>query len=918
VPCSPTALVLVRRVLFAFLPLIPSIVVAQLEPPSTGGIVALDQELRRLGHHERVLMIAAHPDDEDTELLAVLVRGMGVEAAYLALNRGEGGQNLIGDELGEALGLLRTEELLAARRLDGARQFFTRAYDFGFSKTLDDTWAHWPRDSVLKDVVRVVRRFRPQVVVSIFSGTPRDGHGQHQAAGWAALEAFRIAGDSSRFPELLREEGLRAWTPLKLYRSTRFDTAATTLKLDGGALDPAVGQSYHQIAMRGRSLHRSQDMGQLQGIGPSLVRLQLADDRTGKGGDGLFAGVDTSLEGVWEQGEAGEKSAYLQAIRRYRQLVDSAGRVGKDGSALASILLAARTELGTAMANRRSPLSTSEDPLLEEADRLADLIRRAEGLVVDAVVDDERAVPGQLLTATVSAWNAGRDTLEVQGGVGPGLIDVAGPQDSIIMLPPGAVGRWVYSGRVTGGPEESVPYFLRRPRTGDMYRWPYDAGHDDPPPGTDIRMLQALPAGLGLKGVPFQPPASAAFRFRRVRSGEDGWLATSRELAWRTNDQARGEIRRPVVIVPRVDVRLDPENEVWRTGASAPQQFTVTLTHGARDTTTGEITLELPPGWARVTPQRFTFTREDEQQRFRFSVRAPAVREGAYDLRAVATDADGAKYGLAVLQVDYSHIHPRSYTRTATASIRLAPLALPAVGRVAYVRGAADRVPEALDGVGLPVELITGADLATRSLARYDVIVIGPRAWETDPDLPAANDRLLAYARGGGTVIVQYQQYGYFLGNYPAYPLTVGSRAPGAVNTTTLVTSRPSGPAPTSTALLGGHDRVTDENAPVRIVDAQSPIVLAPNRIGPRDWDGWVQERGLYFARSWDPAWKPVLEMHDPGESPLEGGLLVCHVGKGTYVYTGLAFFRQLPAGVPGAFRLFANLLALGGRGTVR
>ena len=911
--CNPTALVPLRRLLFALLPLIPSLAVAQLEPPSTGGIVALDQQLRRLGHHQRVLMIAAHPDDEDTELLTVLVRGMGVEAGYLSLNRGEGGQNLIGDELGEALGLLRTEELLAARRLDGARQFFTRAYDFGFSKTLEDTWAHWPRDSVLKDVVRVVRRFRPQVVVSIFTGTPRDGHGQHQAAGWAAQEAFRIAGDSSRFPELLREEGLEAWTPLKLYRSARFDTAATTLKLDGGVLDPAVGQSFHQIAMRGRSLHRSQDMGQLQGIGPSLVRLQLVEDRTGRGRDGLFAGVDTTLEGLWQSGEPAERSAFLQAVQHYRQLVDSAERLGKDEPALASILLAARAELGVAMSNRRTAQLRVEDPLSGESDRLADLIQRAEGLVVDAVVDDERVVPGQRVTVTLSAWNAGRDTLEVQGLPPRSTLELTGPEDSVVRLAPGGVSRWVYSGPVVGAPEESAPYFLRRPRAGDMYRWMYDQRHDDPPAGTDIRFAQALPQGFGLKGDPFEPPLRSSFRFRRPGSGEAGWVGTARELSWRTNDQARGEIRRPVIIVPRVDVRLDPENEVWRAGAPAPQQFTVTLTHGARDTTTGEVTLELPAGWARVTPQRFTLTREDEQQRFSFSVHAPALREGAYDLRAVATDAHGAKYSLAVLQVDYPHIHPRSYIREATASIRLAPLALPALRRVAYLRGAADRVPEALKSVGLPVELITGADLATRSLARYDVIVIGSRAWETDPNLPAASDRLLAYARGGGTVIVQYQQYGYFLGNYPPYPLTVGSRQPGSVNTTTLVTSRTSTGAAPSTALLGGHDRVTDEGAPVTIVDPRSPVVLTPNRISSRDWEGWVQERGLYFARSWDPAWKPVLEMHDPGESPLEGGLLTARVGKGTYVYTGLAFFRQLPAGVPGAFRLFANLLALGG-----
>jgi LmbE family N-acetylglucosaminyl deacetylase len=303
---------------------------AQLEPPSAGGTVALDQELRMLGHYKRVLMIGAHPDDEDTELLTILVRGMGAEAAYLSLNRGEGGQNLIGPELGEALGLLRTEELLAARRLDGARQYFTRAYDFGFSKTLDETWQHWPREEILKDVVRIVRKFRPQIIVSIFSGTPRDGHGQHQAAGWAAREAFHVAGDSLRFPELAAE-GLVPWTPLKFYRSTRFDTGATTLTIEGGVLDRAVGKSFHQIAMAGRSLHRSQDMGQLQQLGPSKVRLSLVEDRTGSGNGGLFAGIDTSLAAM----PLGERrlvsgtaslvghSDAPAVLRRYQARVDS-------------------------------------------------------------------------------------------------------------------------------------------------------------------------------------------------------------------------------------------------------------------------------------------------------------------------------------------------------------------------------------------------------------------------------------------------------------------------------------------------------------------------------------------------------------------------------------------------------------------
>jgi hypothetical protein len=403
-------------------------------------------------------------------------------------------------------------------------------------------------------------------------------------------------------------------------------------------------------------------------------------------------------------------------------------------------------------------------------------------------------------------------------------------------------------------------------------------------------------------GLPFEPA-----RFRLTTNG-----AESREIVFRGNDQGSGEFRRPVVVVPRVDVRLGPELEVWPLGNRVPRTFVVTLTHGARDTTAGVVRLQLPSGWPEPAAQRFRLTHEDERAEFRFSVRPPEhMAAGMFEIAALAEAMSGQVYDVGLTTVDHPHIRARSRARRATALVRVADLALPKVPHIAYLRGAADRVPEALRSVGLPIELITGADLATRPLAPYGVIVVGPRAWETDSELPANNDRLLAYARAGGTVIVQYQQYGYFLGGFAPYPMTVGSRPPGAPNSAST-TTRPGDPGPASTALLGGHDRVTDENAPVTAVNAASPVLRIPNRIGANDWQGWVQERGLYFAHSWDPAWKPVLEMHDPGEGPLEGGLLIASLGRGRYVYTGISFFRQLPAGVPGAWRLFANLLALG------
>ncbi|HWB40226.1 MAG TPA: PIG-L family deacetylase, partial [Gemmatimonadales bacterium] len=386
---------------------------AQLEPPGTGGVVALDRELRMLGHYRRVLMIGAHPDDEDTELLTVLVRGLGAETAYLSLTRGEGGQNLIGPELGEALGLIRTEELLAARRLDGARQYFTRAYDFGYAKTLDETWEHWPQDTILKDVVRIVRRFRPQIIVSTFSGEPRDGHGQHQAAGWAAREAFEAAGDSARFPELALEEGLRPWMPLKLYRSTRFDSAATTLTLDGGVLDRAVGKSFHQIAMASRSLHRSQDMGRLQTIGPSRVPLALLADRTAEGGGGLFEGIDTSLAAMpWRDAPGTDGPA---ARRRFAARADSArASLGTGGfGRLIALLDRGKRDLSPQTDDARAQLLFSTPEQGDQRRHTERALAIAAGLVADALAHDDRVVAGQPDSIDLLVWNAGTDSMTV-------------------------------------------------------------------------------------------------------------------------------------------------------------------------------------------------------------------------------------------------------------------------------------------------------------------------------------------------------------------------------------------------------------------------------------------------------------------------------------------------------------------------
>jgi len=858
---------------------LPLPLAAQLEPAGTGGDPAIAHHLSYLGQNRRVLVVGAHPDDEDSELLTILARGMGAEAAYLSLNRGEGGQNLIGAELGEELGLLRSEELLAARRVDGARQFFTRAYDFGFSKTLEDTWKHWPSDSVLKDVVRIVRRFRPQVIVSVFTGRPSDGHGQHQAAGWAAAEAFQIAGDPARFPELQAEEGLTAWTPTRLFRGTRFDTAATTLTLDGGVLDPAFGQSYHQIAMRSRSLHRSQDMGQVQQAGPSVTRLQLVHDRA-NAGPGLFDGIETRIAAL----PGGADDAGLEQYQRDVRAGRAAFEGGDRATARERLAAAARRLEGL-----RTRYAADHGAVLDDQARhLHQALAALLGIVPDALMSAQTLVAGESGFVVSRVWNAGSDTVRLTSVLVQNRSETTMDRRERV-IPPGVVREDTLRVSLDNSAPVTTPYFLRAPRAGDLYTWP--AG--DP----------------SVLGLPFQPPP---FSVRHEIAWGPATLTLTREVAYVYNDQARGEVRLPVAIAARLSVRLEPVRGIWNITRDRATQVRVTATNAGTDSITGRVRLELPAGWTTTGARNFRLGRNGESVAFDFALTAPKGTAAAdYRLAAVAVDDAGREYRTGREALDYPHVRPRTHALPAESRVARMSVTLPSLKRVGYVRGAADRVPEALRAVGVPIALLDPEALVRQPLGGFDVIVIGPRAFETEPALLIANGRLLDYVRAGGTLIVQYQQYGYFRGGYPPYPMQLASREPGQANNAATVTNRPSTPGLT-TSLIGGHDRVTDETAPVRLLDPASAVASRPNRLTSADWEGWVQERGLYIPREWDSHYQTVLETSDPGELPLRGSLLVAPLGKGHFVYTGLSFFRQLPAGVPGAFRLFSNLLAVG------
>jgi len=821
----------VRRALAVSLALLVGAVgpvAGQYTPAGTGGVAALAGALRQLGATKRILMIGAHPDDEYSDLVALFARGMGAQVAYLSLSRGEGGQNLIGPELGPELGVIRSEELLAARRIDGARQFFARAYDFGYSKTVDEALRLWPRDSLLRDVLDVVRRFRPQIIVSVFSGTPRDGHGQHQVAGLLARQAFDALRDSS-------------WGPVKLYRSLYFDTASATLRLDAGALDPVSGRSYHQIAMAGRSQHRSQDEGQLERPGPSTARLVFVEWRdAGRGtrdGEGLFSGVDT----------------LLPAQARYAALIDSA-RTRLNPShpdAIVPLLARARHELGGA--------DSAQQALLDQT------LAAAAGVALDGAADDGIVIPGERVQIEATVWNSGPGVVTLDG------IDVATPAGwkveridaATSPVAPGTVATRRFAATVAPDAPRSQPYFLRRPLVGALYDW------------------GGVPAEW--RGLPFEP-GPLQLSVRLTVGGEP--LSLTREVVYRYRDQSVGEVRQPIFVTRPFDVAVTPALVVWPVDGSAagPRSFTVTVTNRARGPAAVQVVLAPPSGWPAVAPESLSFQREDEAKSFTVALALPATaRPGVYHVKAAALAGRERSEG-SLVSIDYPHIRPRAVTHASAAEVRAARIALPKLARVGYVRGASDRVPEALAAVGIPLELFGPDTLARGDLSRYDAIVIGSRAYETDPALVAANGRLLDYARAGGLVIVQYQQYPFVNGSFAPYRLSI---------------ARP-------------HDRVTDETAPITVLDASHPVLHVPNEIAPADWQGWVQERGLYFAHDWDSSYTAVLETHDPGDAPLSGGLLVAMVGKGTYVYTGLSFFRQLPAGVPGAYRLFANLLALG------
>ena len=866
-------------------------------PPDDRGAVAVGLLLRQLDGVKRVLMVAAHPDDEDTNTITTLARGMGVRTAYLALTRGEGGQNLIGTELWEGLGIIRSNELVAARAIDGGEQFFTRAIDFGFSKSSDETLSKWPREEILADVVWAVRRFRPQVIVSVFSGTPRDGHGQHQVAGMLAHEAFDVAADPNRFPEQLGD-GIEAWQTDKLYLARGGFGGGETATLEAGAFDPLMARSYLQVSMDSRSQHRSQDMGSGQPMGPRQSILSLVKAAAGVNGlGGFFAGVDTTFASLVGQvvptspDGQGDIDSYRAAIEVAKTSLDALAPE-QSTPALADALGALERII-----ERAGPNASGE--VTEVLERRRALLRKAllasSAVVMQVRASDDLVVPGEPVEVRVELWNAGPYRVEGAGpelalpdGWGADLLEgrtidmggfgrrsssmttVSGTSETIAS---GEIRRWVFRVNVPVDADPSRRYYLREPRVGDAYAWPPERQ---------------------LRGLPHDPPVlSGGTRFELVMDGDPMGspmrvpLATEDEARYYGVDPAQGEFTHPLLVMPAVSVTVAPGQMVWPLGDTGARTVTVRVRNEAQEGVTGELALE-GPGWT-VAPASVPVELDapGTERTYMLTV-APEAGQGVGHARLSATvrAADGRSWSERVDIIDYPHVERAAQFHPAELQTSIFPVTVPEGRRVGYIMGTGDSGPEALASLGFEVEMLGPADVLAGDFARFDVLVLGVRAYEARGDLAAANGAVLDFARAGGTVVTQYNQYTFPASGHAPYPVSI---------------SRP-------------HDRITDENAAVTFLHPAAPVLNAPNRITDADFEGWRQERGLYFLNTWDPAFTPVLSMADPGEAPKEGSLLIAPLGEGVYIYTGLALFRQFPEGVPGAYRLFANLVSLDGR----
>ena len=874
--------------------------------PEDLGSTHLYQLLTKLNTTARFMQVVAHPDDEDGGMLTMEARGNGVSTLLFTLTRGEGGQNKFGTESSDELGILRTLELLQAGKYYGVQQRFSHVIDFGFSKTAEETFNKWHgHDIALGDVVRAIRIFRPDVLTSRFSGTPRDGHGHHQASAILAHEAFRAAADPNRFPEQIKE-GLQPWQAKKLYlgnpprmfQGLDVADADYTVKLDPGEYSPLLGMSYSQFGLEGLAHQTSQGTGGIRVLpGHRYTYYRLIDSTLPKPAGhekDFFEGIDTSLAGLAARlGAEESKVPFLRpALSSMQTDVDHAMKAFSisDPSACAPALLAGRDEAERLVHQvEESSLSpAAKDDLLTslktKLQQFQDAANEALGIFFEATVDPPGpppgpsyfprmeqtmtlAVPGQTFTVTARLYNRGKTAVvpsgfRMEAPAGWKLEHIGSPSDPDPYKPLKAGEVSVSHFRITV-PENAgytQPYFTRRnPEAETVYRISNNRYLTDPWP-------------------PYPLHAWATFTVDKALS-EAASIVDVKYI-----DPAEGQSERPLAVGPPVSVLLTTPVIVAPVGAPKPSRVEVNVRSNVENPAHATLRLETPPGW-KVQPDSIpvSLDHDGDVNNYSFEITPENLHEGTYQVTAKA-EYNGKEYAEGFKLITRPDLDSYYAYHPATENVQAVDVKLPPTLKVGYIMGTGDEIPTVLRGLGMDVSLISPQELAAGDLTSYDTIVVGIRAYDVRTDIREENRRLLDYVNRGGTLIVQYNQStGTFNeGHYTPYPATMS------------------------------RERVSVEEQPVTVLAPEERVFNYPNKITPKDFDGWIQERGLYFMSDWDQHFEPLLSCNDPGEPPQKGGLLLAHYGKGVYIYSAYAFNRQLPAGVPGAVRLMVNLLSAG------
>jgi LmbE family N-acetylglucosaminyl deacetylase len=857
------------------------------EPAANIGAAAAYRALLCLRSTATVLHTTAHPDDEDGALLAWLSRKQGARTGLLTLNRGEGGANLLGPELDDALGILRTEELLAAGRYYSVDQMFTRVADFGFSKRLDETLAHWGKEVVLGDVVHAIRMYRPDIIVSRFHGKPRDGHGHHQTAGLVSIEAFKTAADPNRFPEHL-QEGLRPWQVKKLYMSVRESEQLATLKIDVGAYDPLVGKSYREIARDGLRHQRSQGAGQVRAApGSSLSGVMLADSAIPQveNEQSMFDGMDTTILGIAQHAGSANFSPELTEIS---QRVEAA--ISKFDALKPWIVasdLAAGTKATRALIEKvkaSSVEAANQDHVLfllgNKEQEFNDAMNKALGLVMEVLVDPERAaegpasfvarretfrvaIPGQRFSLTLSVTN--RSPVQLERGEA-GIARTQGWE----------ITEKTPAGDLPGNNATLHAQFEAKVPDNAAYTRPHWSRANE---WRDHIYQIDTPQYLHL---PFAPPelfGVFSYEVEGVR------FVLSRPVQTVSMARPWGEQRRLLTIAPALNIAMAPRvGVVPITATPTAVTVAVTVANNIKGDAAGKVKLRLPDGWtATPAEHHFTFTHEGEARDFSFNVSLPRAATGVDDKIHAVAEYGGREYTEGYRVIAHRDLEPRHLYRAATTDVRGIDVEVAPNLSVGYVMGVGDDVPQALEQIGVQVTMLGANDLANGHLDQFDAIIIGIRASAVRDDLKTYSQRLLDYTERGGNLIYQYQTQEFDAAPYGPYPYKLTARA----------------------------EEVSEEDATVTILEPSHPVFHWPNTITEADFHGWVVERGSKWMTTWDKRYTPLLESHDRQQPPQQGGLLYAQYGRGTFIYAAYAFYRQLPAGVPGGYRLFANLISL-------